>query len=235
MEKIRCILLPGLDGSGQFFDAFAAEIARFADPVVVRYPDVHGLSYDDLADYVAATLSVDQAYFIVAESFSGPVAISIAARHPGQLKCLVLVATFARSPFPRVGAVLAALLPVLARFPLPQWLIRLVLLNGRRPEVACDIQDVIRTVPKHVLASRLRNVLTCDVTGLLRKIDVPVMAIRADRDRLLPGKCSNEMSEFQSAIRIVGIDAPHFVLQIEPEVTAAKLVEPFLRECIQES
>jgi len=62
---------------------------------VVRY--VAELTLDEYVE--SAGKALPDRCVLIAESFSGPVAISLAARHPGKVRCLVLCATFAVSPF----------------------------------------------------------------------------------------------------------------------------------------
>jgi len=232
MKKIRCILLPGLDGTGKFFEEFISEITCYAEPVVISYPQDQLLSYQGLVDYVNTKLPIDEEYFIVAESFAGPIAISIASQHPKQLKCIILVATFAFCPFPKLSPLALKILPFFIKLPVPQRVISFFLLNGQRQEMAKAIQNTIRGISRSALMCRIRNVLTCDVTGKLEKISVPVLAIQANQDRLLPNSCIGVMSKHLSMIRIIGIDAPHFVLQAEPQVVSEMLIRPFLREIL---
>jgi len=58
---------------------------------VVRY--VAELTLDEYVE--SAGKALPDRCVLVAESFSGPVAITLAARHPGKVRCLVLTATFA--------------------------------------------------------------------------------------------------------------------------------------------
>src|ERR1700758_5078266 len=112
---IPLVLLPGMDGTGIFFEDFAAAIQQDFRPVVVRYPNDPSLGYAGLEPIVRAALPHDEPYLILGESFSGPIAISIAASNPAGLLGLILCVTFARNPHP--------LLPLASTIlkPLPAW------------------------------------------------------------------------------------------------------------------
>ncbi|MBO6549014.1 MAG: alpha/beta hydrolase, partial [Rhizobiales bacterium] len=89
---MHIILLPGLDGSGLFFEGFRRLLPSSITTQIISYPRDEGLSYSDIVDQIYEQLPRDRDYIILAESFSGPVAIEIATLAPLKLKGLVLVA-----------------------------------------------------------------------------------------------------------------------------------------------
>ena len=79
---LTLVLLPGMDGTGIFFEDFAAVAQPEFDPVIVRYPDDPSRGYAGLEPVARAALPRDKPFLILGESFSGPIAISIAASNP---------------------------------------------------------------------------------------------------------------------------------------------------------
>jgi pimeloyl-ACP methyl ester carboxylesterase len=99
------LLLPGLDGTGRLFARLYPLLDPALDARVVSFPTDRALGYNDLL----AELEVPSGPFaIVAESFSGPLGILLASKHPMQVTGLVLVASFVRNPSPlaRIAAAL---------------------------------------------------------------------------------------------------------------------------------
>src|SRR5690349_11358194 len=96
------VLLPGLDGTGELFSRFVASL-RSHDVQVVDYPRDRALGYAALEEFVRERLPREMDYFLLAESFSGPIAISIAASSPSHLKGLILCGSFAANPLPALG------------------------------------------------------------------------------------------------------------------------------------
>ena len=94
------VVLPGLDGTAQLLTGFAdaARAAGFARVEAVAYPTDRTLGYRDLETLARDALPRDEAFVLLGESFSGPVAIAIAADPPPNLRGLVLSTTFARAP-----------------------------------------------------------------------------------------------------------------------------------------
>jgi pimeloyl-ACP methyl ester carboxylesterase len=92
------VLLPGMDGTGLLFEPFLKALKGF-EPLVLRYP--RGLTdYADCVAYARARLPKERPFLLLGESFSGPVAIALAAERPAGLRGLVLCSTFARNPRP---------------------------------------------------------------------------------------------------------------------------------------
>src|SRR5450631_2350467 len=94
------VLLPGLDGTGSLFAPLIQELPEWMEPRVVVYPRDRCLGYADLDVLVNAALPVDRPYVLLGESFSGPIAIRVAAAQPAGLIGVILVCSFARNPYP---------------------------------------------------------------------------------------------------------------------------------------
>jgi len=98
---MKIVLLPGLNGTGNLFSS----ILRFLpveDVIVIPLPEVGEQTYEALTEYCQIMIPKEP-YILVAESFSGPIGIKLAAKDSGLMKRLVLVATFASPPKPFVS------------------------------------------------------------------------------------------------------------------------------------
>lgn len=140
-----------MDGTGELFAPFIAALGDEFEVRVVRYPGDHCGGFEGLEQIARAAIPGDRPYVLLGESFSGPIAISIAASAPGELKGLVLCCTFARNPRPG----LAALKPFVRAVPfkaLPAgWLVD----RQMRPAFMRALEQV--TTP--ALQARMRAVL----------------------------------------------------------------------------
>lgn len=116
------VLLPGMDGTGELFSPFLASLGSEFETLIIRYPTNRPLGYGELAALTQSQLPTDKQYVLLAESFSGPIAISIAASNPIGLAGIILCASFAKNPRPK----LRYLMPLLAIVP-PGWIPRAVL------------------------------------------------------------------------------------------------------------
>src|SRR6202000_2904266 len=78
------VLLPGLHGTGKLFTEFVEALRSTVDCVVVAYPKDQPLGYGELEGLVISALPKDRSFVLLGESFSGPLAIRIAARLPAE-------------------------------------------------------------------------------------------------------------------------------------------------------
>src|SRR5207249_6130409 len=76
------ILLPGMDGSGSLFEDFIASLPPDVEAMVVKYPPDRALDYAELEALARAALPIQGSFLLVGESFSGPVAVALAASSP---------------------------------------------------------------------------------------------------------------------------------------------------------
>src|SRR5258706_2862593 len=94
---ITALLLPGMDGTGRLFTPLGRALGPRFETRVIAYPRDRVLTYGELGAQIALPRGP---FVLVAESFSGPIAIALAASRPPGLVGLVLAASFARSPRP---------------------------------------------------------------------------------------------------------------------------------------
>ena len=77
------IVLPGMDATGTLHDGFInAMAARGIAASVIAYPHDRPLDYRQLLPFVQAALPRDVPFVLLGESFSGPLALAVAARAP---------------------------------------------------------------------------------------------------------------------------------------------------------
>lgn len=101
---MKLVLLPGMDGTGRLFAPLLSRLDESLEPVVIAYPEHEQLDYGQLHQFVRARLPEGEPFVLLGESFSGPVALTLAAAAPAGLCGLILCATFMRNPMPVLGA-----------------------------------------------------------------------------------------------------------------------------------
>jgi pimeloyl-ACP methyl ester carboxylesterase len=229
---LKLVLLPGMDGTGKLFSEFVALLPSSCEAVIVRYPTQEPLLYQDLEGIVRAACPVTEPFLIVAESFSTPLGIKFAAKQPANLVGIVLCAGFAASPVRGwrrlVGLLLA---PLLLRVPLPNFAAKFWLVGPNAPaSLLMAVRSAISSVRPRVLAARLRAVLECDVLAELSQIDIPILYIQANGDRLVGALCLEAIQRINPKLKVASIDGPHLVLQRQPRIASEAVVE-FAQSC----
>jgi pimeloyl-ACP methyl ester carboxylesterase len=197
----------------------------------LHYPRDVSPTYSQLLAVVQSFVPASEPYVLLAESFSTPLAIQFAATHPENLKGLILVAGFAKSPVDGLRRSLASLLaPMIFHLPVPQVAIDHLLIGPNAPEsLQQSMRVVISQIRPSVMAARLRSVVECDVRTDLSKVVVPILYIRATRDRLVPRSCMEEIQRILPQTKVVELDEPHLILQREPR-QAAQAVSRFIQD-----
>ena len=235
MSRITLVLLPGLDGTGRLFNPLLGVLPSSLQPLVIPYPGHKFLGHDELLQYVEAKIPTDQPFVLLAESFSGSVAVELAATHPPHLKALILCASFATNPLPASFAWLRLILNAqLFRLRPPQFLVRHFLLGRDAPsDLVNTFLDVLRSVSREVLSSRMRSVINVDVRGSLRECRVPILYLAAKHDKLVGERNLTEIKSLAPNIEAVTIDAPHLLLQREP-AKAMKAINDFLHQILRD-
>ncbi len=214
------VLLPGMDGTGTLFAPFVAALDPSIKVRVVSYPTDEPLGYAALEGLAKAALPEHGPFVVLGESFSGPLAVMLAAAGHERLKGLVLCCTFVRNPRPagRVLRPLAAWLPVgLAPDRALGWA-----LLGRFANDALRtlLAQAVGQVALATLRARLLAVLDVDVSSQLKAMQVPCLYLRALQDRLVPAGAAALIVQLRPETEVVAIDGPHCLLQAVPEQTA---------------
>jgi pimeloyl-ACP methyl ester carboxylesterase len=154
MSAPTLVLLPGLDGTGDFFAPLLDALSPSVPTQVVRYPLTGASDYPTCEAIARAALPTDRPFVLLGESFSGPIAIAIAATAPPGLIGLVLSATFVANPRPHLG-VLRPLLPFLPfrSDPLSLALSRFrVLGRWATPYLRALHRDILKRLPSETIA-----------------------------------------------------------------------------------
>ena len=224
---MKVVLLPGLDGTGRLFSPLVQALSPGHPAQVVAYPADEPMGYDDLQQWVRQVLPAEEPFALLAESFSGPIAMAIAASPPAGLRGLVLCATFARNPIPALAGFrwMIPFLPVRAA---PSRLLAWILL-GRMSSAAwrSAISSTLASVSARAIRCRLAAVLSVDATAALASARVPALYLRASHDRVVPLSATKLISETLPSTQVVSIDGPHFLLQANP-TAAGRAIGEFL-------
>jgi len=226
------VLLPGFDGTGRLFRNFIDALPPRLTPSVIAYPPDVPESYSDLEARVHSLLPCDRTFAIVAESFSGLIAIRIAVKKPKGLVALVLVGTFVHNPVRFVPTWAKSLVgSYLFHFAPPAWMVRQLVAGFDAPgERMSEALAAWCQVKPGVLAMRLREVLTVDAADDFLAVTLPMLYVTGTQDRLLAPSTADALQRLRPDLEVAVIAAPHFVLQRRP-AEAADLIANFLARC----
>jgi pimeloyl-[acyl-carrier protein] methyl ester esterase len=220
-----------MDGTGALFEPF---IEAMTDPAgialhTLAYPAHEPLGYAALTEHAFATLPRTGPLLILGESFSGPIAVALAARCAARVRGVILCCSFVRNPRPR-GAWLMPLVRWAPLPPLPASLAARALFGRHSTaRLRALLAQAMAGVAPDVLRSRLIAVAGVDASAALAALRVPLLYLRAREDRIVPASALALVQQLRPDTRTVAFDAAHALLQVCPE-DCAEAVKAFVRE-----
>jgi len=229
LNPITLVLLPGLDGTDVFFRPLLAALPGWIMPIVVQFPTVGANEYPDLLRLAQCALVETPACYVLGWSFSGPLALMLAAAEPAKVRGVILASTFVRPPRPiyaRLGW--AAVTPTvwMLRFGkrLPVWLSRSSSDRLRR-----DKTETWKRVKASMVAARIRSLLQMDARERLKNCPVPVLCLAGSDDGIVPHSNVKEIACVQPSVQVRMIEGQHFALYTNPKA-AAGAIQEFMTE-----
>jgi pimeloyl-ACP methyl ester carboxylesterase len=229
LSPMTLVLLPGLDGTGDLFANFVSALPPNLEARIVRYPTHLLLSYSELFSFVSDAIPRTLPFVLLAESFSTPLAVMLAATDPSGLRGLIICAGFIKSPVPDWLLHMKGFVqPALFRVPPPRFALEHFLIGACAPrELRDQLRRTLRSVSPEVVASRVRAVMECDAREEFVHVRVPTLYLQAEQDRLVKNSSFEEIQRLKPDTALASIPAPHFVLQREPR-KAADLIAHFV-------
>lgn len=221
------LLLPGLDGTGLVFEPLLAQLPAGIDAQVVRYPADRPMSFQEHVDYARSQLPTERPFVLLAESFSGPVALQLLAGAPANLIGVMFVATFARYPRPFL---------LDAGQHLPQSLLlkifstalfsRCFCLGGASADAVGLFRRALSSVKLSVLSRRLQILAELPPPPQL-DFTKPSLYLQAGSDRLVPARATRPLQELLPQLQVVVVPGPHILLLAHP-ARGARLISEFI-------
>lgn len=208
------LLLPGLDGSAELFAPLLQQIPPGYPHLALRYPAELNWQLSDYADYVCQQVQGIHKLVIIAESFSGPVAVLVAQRLQQRCQALILAASFVTCPHPmlKLAQHLLTSLPF-KRCPLAltSWL----LFGKANAELKQRFQKVWHELDQSLIQQRLSLLAQLDLRQELATLKVPLLYLRASHDWLLSSGACAQISIANNKLTVQQISAPHGILQTQ--------------------
>lgn len=224
-QRHRLVLMPGLDGTGKLFAPIIPLLEQHFELIIVTYPDLD--SFTDYVDCARGQLPGTPGFSLLAESFSGPVALTLMAQQPDQFGPSVLAATFARSPL--------AALTRMANY-VPEQVFSIGALSDFCLDVCeTDDEDSSETQPLPLnvmeqldgvrLKHRISVFSRIDISALLPDIEAPILYLRARQDRVVAETDAQMIEEYLPDVQRVDIDGPHLLLQTRSQLCADLIIK----------
>jgi pimeloyl-[acyl-carrier protein] methyl ester esterase len=223
-KETGIVLLPGMDGTGEFLKPLAEQLSRHRQVLVVDYPTDRVQNYDELVSHVRERLPDDRA-IVLGESFSGPIAIEVAAADP-RVVGLVLASSFSRHPLPTQLAPLTRLFD--HRWMPISVVIAALVGAAATPKLREHLRDVLVDLPREIIQARVREVLRVDKRKRLSETRCPMLCLHGRKDRLVRKRHVDDIVAARPDCEVYWLDGPHMLLATHT-YAAARAIEEFCR------
>jgi pimeloyl-ACP methyl ester carboxylesterase len=156
---------------------------------------------------------------LVAESFAGPLALEYAAENSDRVEGIVLSASFVANPLhPWLNMARSILGTTEFTKPPPDMFVKKLLLGAEASEgLVSELKDCLDSVRPDVLTHRMNMVTQVNAGRFLTQAKVPLLYLLGKQDQLVADRGWKAIEEQRPDAVCVEIDAPHMILQTQPE------------------
>lgn len=180
-------------------------------------------------DYVTLALQLhkelpvcknDKKRLLIAESFSGPLAIRLAALRPDEIGGIVLASSFCNAPLKRGIAISVALLPLRPLFLVkpPRSALRHFLIGDDVNDSELEVlRKVMEEIPSSTLSKRVRTIIELMQDDNPDLPDIPVLILQAQNDNLVPWEAQSNLESYYPQAKTHWLEAPHLIFQRRPD------------------
>lgn len=220
---MKIIFLPGMDGTGLLFRPLLPLIPGPSE--IITFPSAPPQTYQSIYTHIKARLPTED-FYLVAESFSGPIAARLASDNVAHLKGIIFVATFLSCPC-KILVRLARRLPfiILLNMPFSTYIIRKFFIGPDFPITL--FHQAMAKVSNRDLKHRLATLESLVDNPNTIYPPLKALYLRAENDVFISRKHTDEYIRAFPNIAITDIPGPHFLLQSRPN-ECATLINTFV-------
>jgi len=186
------LLIPGLDGTGKFYERHLEALNGRYRALPWEYPRCESFDFADLVEELGKATRDEEpgSIAVVGESFGGPVAMHYVLRYPERVRTLLLINTFPsyrRRLRIRLACKLVPLLRVRGFSAIKDYVVdRTLRLEGIPEAERRRYSEIVSLVHMPAYRRRLELVREAALRSRLREIRVPTVILASGRDKIVP-------------------------------------------------
>ena len=218
--------LPGLHGTCELFEQIRENISKNQPCEWVNLPGHSQQDYGTLSRWIDQELvqHQNQKRILIAESFSGPLALKLASLRPQEITGVVLAASFCDAPInPSI-----ALLPLRPLFMMkpPRKALKHFLIGPDAAEAdITQLSKTVQSIHSSILSQRVRAILELEEKESPQLKGLPMLILQAQNDNLIPWEAQQRLEARYPNARVHWIESPHLILQRHPKSCLAKITD----------
>ncbi|HUR47120.1 MAG TPA: hypothetical protein VMZ27_14670 [Candidatus Saccharimonadales bacterium] len=222
LSQKNLVVLPGLDGTGDLLSSFIAETENKFETHLVRFPKHKPLVYQQFFPCIREVLPWGKPYSLLADSFSGHLALLFAEDQPQYLESIILCSSFFTNPSSHTTWWNKFTGKDPFKPPFTKEFLKKYLFGEDCPEGLLDkAKEVFDSVPPEILEFRWNLAMKTESRRQLSTSNKPILFLAGNQDALLHEKHLADLALMQPKMEVMRFDAPHALLQRFPREAAA--------------
>jgi pimeloyl-ACP methyl ester carboxylesterase len=215
------VLLPGLDGTGELLAPLCAELRSKVDPIQVRFPKNKPFVYKQLFPAIREVLPWGRPYSLMADSFSGHLALLFAEEQPQDIENIILCSSFVTHPEPPTWwNKMVWKDPLKAPFS-EETLKKYFLGEDCPPALVEEAKRVYGSIPPEILDFRWNMAVNTQTWPQLARCRKPILFLKGSHDRVADPATEQQIQLHNPGVEILSMNGPHCLLQRSPREAAA--------------
>lgn len=222
------VLLPGFDGTGKLFARLIDSINALCEADAF---DIRVVSYTnevELNDYVQTVRKLigDETVTLLAESFSGPIAIQLLSQYPEIIERCIFSTSFAETPYLSLCNKAMQLPNIMFTNQIMRQMAMKQFCYGRHftASLGKETLKTVQKLPVSIIKQRLTLLSKQDSQTLVSSIKTPCLYLQASDDKIVTAALSEKLHSILPNVRVHEIEGPHLLLQAKPADCAAAII-----------
>ena len=219
-------VLPGLHGTDALFGKLRSAIPARQECEWIDLPAKGKQDYQTLSDWLDGKLEhlENKKRLIIAESFSGPLAVMLASKRPDEVAGIVQASSFCHAPL-NPGIALLPLRPLFMVKPHRKALEHFLIGKDASDEEIEELSQVIQSIPSATLTKRVRAILEFQEEDSPELKGIPMLLLQAQEDNLVPWEAQQRLEAHFPDARVHWLPSPHMMLQRHPIACLEKIMD----------
>lgn len=236
--QYKFILLPGLDGTGYAYTWLKSKMlqAGIQETNIHVFAYHNEFSYENLFENVKGLIKNSELpVVLIAESFAGPLALSLASEYPEKVKKLVLSGSFGVRPtctfIPSFSLNLFKFFPksLIPMNKLPYSIVHDFLLNSYgNDDIKYVMEDIYNNGKQSIFDKRVKEVVSLSTNWddkWTKPIDTETLIFKPLYDRLIHKSNSDVLHTNLINSTLIEMEAPHLLFQTQAEPAWNHIIE----------
>jgi len=229
LNKPTLVLLPGFDGTGKLFDGLINELGNNFNIVAINYCEE--VTIEAYLTCINEKIGQNKQVILLAESFSGPIALHFITNHSDKIKCCIFSTSFSKTPFLSLCKAAVFLPDIFFQSTALQKIAIKYYCYGKyfTNHLGERTLKAINSISANTVKKRLKLLCTQQSHKLIKdknhNIFMPCLYLQASEDKIVRKSLASDLCNALPNVNKVTINGPHLLLQTKPKECASAILD----------